>query len=122
MNGVVVRYGYEQPCALLPNDECKKKLQHCQTVGRNVEKLYFPKKSDIASTARGLRHNKTDNNDDNDNLLFKKDKASSLLTDDDDDENNKSNDKLWMDLDAIDTTGLDTNIAGIRHSAFKLNP
>ena len=40
----------------------------------------------------------------------------------DDDENIKSNDKLWMDLDAIDTTGLDTNIAGIRHSAFNLNP
>jgi hypothetical protein len=83
-------------------------------VGRNVEKLYFPKKSDVVSTARGLRHN-NDNN-----LLFKKEKTSSLLTDDD--ENNKTNDKLWMDLDAIDTTGLDTNIAGIRHSAFNLNP
>ena len=114
VNGVVVRYGYEQPSALLPNDECKTTLQHCLTVGRNVEKLYFPKKSDVVSTARGLRHNNVNN------LLFKKEKTSSLLTDDD--ENNKTNDKLWMDLDAIDTTGLDTNIAGIRHSAFNLNP
>lgn len=119
VNGIVVRYGYEQPSVLLPNDECKTTLQHCLTVGRNVEKLFFPKRSDVTSTVRGLRHN-NDNNDDDNNLLFKKGKTSSLLTDDD--ENNKSNDKLWMDLDAIDTTGLDTNIAGIRHSAFNLNP
>lgn len=123
VNGVVVRYGYEQPFALLPNDECKTALQHCLTVGRNIEKLHFPKKSDVASTERGLRHN-NDYNDGDNNLLFKKEKTSSFLTDDDDDdENNRTNDKLlWMDLDAIDTTGLDTNIAGIRHSAFNLNP
>jgi hypothetical protein len=31
-------------------------------------------------------------------------------------------DKLWLDLDVIDTTGLDTNVANIRHSAYNLNP
>lgn len=30
--------------------------------------------------------------------------------------------KPWLDLDVIDTTGLDTNIANIRHSAYNLNP
>jgi len=30
--------------------------------------------------------------------------------------------KEWLDLDVIDTTSLDTNIKGIRHSGFSMNP
>jgi hypothetical protein len=106
VNGIAVRFGYEQPHALLPNDDCKNKLQHCQTVGRKVESLYFPE--DVVSR-RGIGKH--------DNLLFK-DKSPLILLYDE----NKASEKSWMDLDAIDTTGLDTNIKGIRHSAYNLNP
>jgi hypothetical protein len=106
VNGIAVRFGYEQPHALLPNDDCKNKLQHCQTVGRKVESLYFPE--DVVSR-RGIGKH--------DNLLFKDESPLILLYDE-----NKASEKSWMDLDAIDTTGLDTNIKGIRHSAYNLNP
>jgi hypothetical protein len=106
VNGIAVRFGYEQPPALLPNDDCKMKLQHCQTVGRNVESLYFPE--DVISR-RGIGKR--------DNLLFiNKSPRVSLYGE------NKASEKSWMDLDVIDTTGLDTNIKGIRHSAYNLNP
>ncbi|KAL3815281.1 hypothetical protein ACHAXA_010092 [Cyclostephanos tholiformis] len=102
LNGLAVRSGYEQPFALLPNDDCKKKLQHLRTVGRCVESLYFPKlESSIVKR---------------DYLIFKEKAPLMLLYD-----KNKASDKSWMDLDVIDTTGLDTNMKKIRHSAFNLN-
>ena len=100
LNGVAVRSGYTQPSALLPNDDCKKKLQHLRTVGQCVESLYFPK-------GIGKR----------DYLIFKEKAPLMLLYNE-----NKAADKSWMDLDVIDTTGLDTNMKKIRHSAFNLNP
>jgi len=30
--------------------------------------------------------------------------------------------KQWLDIDVIDTTSLDTNIAGVRHGGFSVNP
>merc|ERR1712160_141904 len=32
-----------------------------------------------------------------------------------------SENHYWLDMDVIDMTGLDTNIAGMRHSGFSLN-
>jgi hypothetical protein len=105
VNGVAVRSGHEQPYALLPNDACKKKLQHLRTVGRCVESLFFP--DDVASR-RGIGEH--------DYRIFK-DKAPLVLHYD----KKKAAEKSWMDLDVIDTTGLDTNMKKIRHSAFNLN-
>ena len=35
--------------------------------------------------------------------------------------NNKNRKKYWMDCDVINTTGLDTNVNDVRHSAFSMN-
>jgi len=106
LNGIAVRLGYEQPHALLPNDDCKNKFQHCQTVGRNVGSLYFPE--DVVYRRTLGKH---------DNLLFKhKAPHVSLYCED------NASEKAWMDLDVVDTTGLDNNMQKIRHSAYNLNP
>ena len=106
LNGIAVRVGYEQPHALLPNDDCKNKFQHCQTVGRNVGSLYFPEDVVYRRTI-GKQ----------DNLLFKhKAPHVSLYCEE------KASEKAWMDLDVVDTTGLDNNMQKIRHSAYNLNP
>ena len=106
LNGIAVRVGYEQPHALLPNDDCKNKFQHCQTVGRNVGSLYFPEDVVYRRTI-GKQ----------DNLLFKhKAPHVSLYCEE------KASEKAWMDLDVVDTTDLDNNMQKIRHSAYNLNP
>ena len=106
LNGIAVRVGYEQPHALLPNDDCKNKFQHCQTVGRNVGSLYFPEDVVYRRTI-GKQ----------DNLLFKhKAPLVSLYCEE------KASEKAWMDLDVVDTTDLDNNMQKIRHSAYNLNP
>jgi hypothetical protein len=106
LNGIAIRVGYEQPHALLPNDDCKNKFQHCQTVGRNVGSLYFPEDVVYRRTI-GKQ----------DNLLFKhKAPHVSLYCEE------KASEKAWMDLDVVDTTDLDNNMQKIRHSAYNLNP
>jgi hypothetical protein len=112
-NGIGVRYGYRQPDALLPNDKNKERLSQMLTVGKCVESLYFPE--DVVER-RGIRKH--------DYLLFKEKAPIMLMSSDGNIESTKDEilDKAWMDLDVIDTTGLDTNIADIRHSAYNLNP
>jgi hypothetical protein len=83
------------------------------TVGKCVESLYFPE--DVVER-RGIRKH--------DYLLFNEKAPIMLMSSDGNIESTKDEilDKAWMDLDVIDTTGLDTNIADIRHSAYNLNP
>jgi hypothetical protein len=133
VNGIAVRYGYRQPDAILPNDSNKMQLKQLLTVGKCISSLYFPE--DVASQRNIIEH---------DYLIFKDD-APLLLRGTED----QVQEKYWMDLgtltyvslisitkkctlplkflnfratDVIDTTGLDTNIADIRHSAYNLNP
>jgi len=106
VNGIGVYYGYEQPHALLPNDANKKHLGYLETVGKCVESLYFP--PDVVSR-RSIN--------DHDYMLFKNLAPVMLMSD-----REEPTDKAWMDLDVIDTTGLDTNVADIRHSTYNLNP
>ena len=74
-------------------------------IGKSIESLHLP---DILSKNRNLHSE----------LLFQ-DRAPLVLCTDDE---NDLEEKAWLDLDVIDTTGLDTNIADIRHSAYNLNP
>ncbi|KAG7357072.1 alpha/beta fold family hydrolase [Nitzschia inconspicua] len=103
VNGLAVRYGYRQPYELLPNDGNKKSLKELLTVGKCIDSLYFSE--DVAERRGVVGH---------DYLRFREN-APILLRE-------EAHGKLWMDLDVIDTTGLDTNIADIRHSAYNLNP
>lgn len=115
MNGMAVYSGYDQPEVLQPKPNRAlgefseqevylgryKFLQ--EVIGLRIESLYFPTKQDREGQ--------------NDALLFKVRAPVIVCTDDE-----PVADRAWLDLDVIDTTGLDTNIAGIRHSGFNLNP
>ncbi|CAB9500532.1 Alpha/beta hydrolase of unknown function (DUF900) [Seminavis robusta] len=117
-NGLRVYFGYDQPEVLQPRPsrDCASHSERevyqgkhrflQQVIGLSIESLYFP--SDI------------DKDNVNDALLFKERAPVIVCTDGDDEE--QVQDRAWLDVDVIDTTGLDTNIAGIRHSGFNLNP
>ena len=115
MNGLSVWLGYGQPEVLQPRPtrDCGKyserdvfqgkHLIKQEVVGLSIESLFM--RDDI------------DRDEVNEALLFKERAPVLVCTEDADVE-----DKAWLDVDVIDTTGLDTNIAGIRHSGFNLNP
>ena len=115
MNGLSVYLGYGQPEVLQPRRtsdrethserevfQGKHKFKQ-EVVGFSIESLYM--RDDV------------DKEEVNDALLFKERAPVLVCT-----ENEEVEDKAWLDVDVIDTTGLDTNIAGIRHSGFNLNP
>ena len=105
-NGLGTYVGYKQPEALRPVlGAHKPRLGLQYVVGRSIDLLHFP-----------------DEWLDNDNLgqhderLVFQERAPLTLSADED-----ANDHLWLDMDVIDTTGLDTNIEGIRHGGYNLN-
>lgn len=81
--------------SLKPNFERKRELMI--EVGRNIQDLYFPKEMKQQYIERGRENEFA-------RQLFR-----------------KSTDRLWLDIDVIDMTGLDTNIKGMRHSGFSYN-
>jgi len=115
MNGIGVYFGYEQPEVLQPKPTSElsrlserevyfgKHLFKQEVIGFAIESLYYPK--DV------------DRDELNEALLFKERAPVIVCTEEED-----VQDRAWLDVDVIDTTGLDTNIAGIRHSGFNLNP
>jgi len=115
VNGLLVYSGFKQPEALQPKAtrdlgkfserqvyQGKYRFRQ-QVIGLSIESLYFD--DDV------------DKDELNDALLFKE-RAPVLVCAEDE----EVQDRAWLDVDVIDTTGLDTNIAGIRHSGFNLNP
>jgi hypothetical protein len=107
VNGIGVYCGYRQPDALLPNDFNKKRLRSQYVVGRSIESLSLPKYF--------VQHEGAVNH-----LIFQPQAPLRLFSERD--SNNALLDRQWLDLDVIDMTGLDTNIANIRHTGFNLNP
>ena len=105
VNGIGVYFGYKQPCNLEPNNNNNAQLRYQLVIGKSIESLYLP---DNLSQNRNLRSE----------LLFQDRAPLVLCTSEEEDHEEKA----WLDLDVIDTTGLDTNIADIRHSAYNLNP
>ena len=115
MNGFGVYFGYGQPEVLQPKPArdiahfSEREVYHGkyllmqQVIGLSIEDLFFG--------------NDVDKDELNDALLFRERAPVIVCTEEED-----VQDKAWLDVDVIDTTGLDTNIAGIRHSGFNLNP
>lgn len=130
MNGLGVYFGYGQPEVLQPKPtRALGQLKPNRTPGNSAtgnvfsEKEVFQGKSRYKQQVIGLSieelyfGNDVDKDGLNDALLFK-DRAPVIVLAEEDD----VQDRAWLDVDVIDTTGLDTNIAGIRHSGFNLNP
>jgi Alpha/beta hydrolase of unknown function (DUF900) len=115
INGIAVYCGYTQPETLQPNQANKDRLGHQLVVGKAINHLYLP-----AHLAKASKYH--------DYQIFPESAPLVLLPYKPKHKNGhykkdeESLDKLWLDLDVIDTTGLDTNVATIRHSAYNLNP
>lgn len=105
VNGIGLYFGYKQPCNLEPNDKNNTQLRYQSVIGKSIESLYLPE---------NLSQNRSLHSE----LLFQDRAPLVLCTNEEED----LEEKAWLDLDVIDTTGLDTNIADIRHSAYNLNP
>ena len=106
VNGIALHVGYQQPRALLSTlkPQSKRPLGYRKVVGKNVNSLHVLPDSDEGDEGKS-------------ELPIFRNRAPILLSLED-----QEYDQLWLDMDMIDTTGLDTNIAGIRHSAFNINP
>ena len=109
MNGYAPHFGYDEPKVLRPTITSAKskptKWEFMNRIGRSIEELYFPNEMGLHGREEEFRR-----------LLFNKNASIDLSG------NTKyTNDRLWLDLDVIDMTGLDTNIKNQRHSGFSLN-
>lgn len=114
-NGVAIKvFGFEQPCELQPTERNKQRLCQRAVIGRSIDELYFQVRNNGGeSTARYEKSQDIPRR-----LLFSGNSASYMQLEGTTD----SDVRPWLDVDVIDCTGLDTNIAGIRHSAYNLNP
>lgn len=115
MNGTRKFFGYSQPRIL--NKDGKEsggnRRRGCSpqnVVGRDIGSIYLPDPQD-------------DDGDEekaslmaDERLLFKGAPAIILSSD------GEVQEHLWLDVDVIDTTQLDTNIKDLRHSGFNVNP
>ena len=112
INGTLPHFGYEQPEVLNPtiSHEKEKKWALMERCGRSIGGLYFP--DEVAQ-----QYNKSGNLNDLRRLLFNKARSLNVSGQ----SKGTNGDKLWLDMDVIDMTGLDTNIKGMRHSGFSLN-
>ena len=112
-NGAMVYFGYQQPEILQPwllpenatfserRQQTRRRLVQ-EVIGKSIESLYFP--DDL-------------NKDDIDDALLFNLRAPIMVCTED-----HVQDRAWLDVDVIDITGLDTNLNGIRHNGFNLNP
>lgn len=138
VNGFGSYMGYEPPEALQPKlpstSESSNNTDHQQTsqsvnkdktyrkcmhsherIGKSIDSLHFLAKE---SGGEGNKaRTEADEEEDIDVRLLFCDKAPMVLKTE-----VELQDDLWLDIDVIDTTGLDTNIAGLRHGGYNLNP
>ena len=93
-------FDYVEPEVLRPSlkPDFERKRELMIEVGRNVQDLYFPEEVKQQYIENG-RENEFSRQ------LFNKSDSG----------------RPWLDIDCIDMTGLDTNIAGMRHSGFSYN-
>ncbi|KAL7542198.1 hypothetical protein ACHAWF_007113 [Thalassiosira exigua] len=116
-NGTATRFGYQQPEVLNPTIHPYKptKWARMERIGHSLGKLYF-------DPTVGQKHCNDGNEQAFRRQLF--DKRAPLDFSGEtkkSKKNKKTRNRLWLDMDVIDMTGLDTNIKGMRHSGFSLN-
>ena len=109
MNGIGVRLGYQQPPELQPNKRNRENLRYQEVIGKSIDKLFLPPVPQTMKDNSGDKRHAS-------SLVFAERAPLTIVSEEEDLE------RSWLDLDVIDTSGLDTNIANIRHSAFNLNP
>ena len=118
INGTCNYLGYEQPRILSTNEKGKDKsnrkrdFRYQHRVGRDIELLYFPDTEQHLSDEEDVERQPASD----ERLLFKGVPPIILSSDE------QPHEHLWLDVDVIDTTQLDTNIQDLRHSGFNVNP
>jgi len=107
INGLAARRGYQHWDALLPELPRSQKRQPFrlqERVGRSIDSLHFPALNKRDGSSK--------------HLVFQE--RSSIVGARPGSANEEEN-VDWLDMDCVDMTGLDSNIAGLRHSGFSLN-
>ena len=118
INGMCNYLGYSQPSILNKdgkesNGQNRKEGYHPQNVvGRDIGSLYFPDPQEGKEEGDEERTSLLTD----ERLLFMGAPAIILSAD------GHVKEHLWLDVDVIDTTQLDTNIKDLRHSGFNVNP
>ena len=106
VNGIANRYRFQAPQVF--DGKVYEKNHSCiptqQVIGRTVDKLCLTQDNEKSGLFKQIS-------------IRSKEKSSPFTH-----KNEAISDVLWLDLDVIDTTSLDTNIKGIHHSAFNANP
>jgi Alpha/beta hydrolase of unknown function (DUF900) len=115
LNGIAVYCGYTQPETLQPNQANRERLGQQLVVGKAIKQLYLP--AHLAKAGKFEDYQIFPHVSPLVLLPFKHKHKNGHHK-----KHEETLEKLWLDLDVIDTTGLDTNIATIRHSAYNLNP
>lgn len=105
--------GMQQPDLLVPRGKNNSERGIYRVLGCDFDRLYF---SDNDSVKEGDEESGRMAPLLNEALVFKDTPPLVLSTADE-----KAQERRYLDLDAIDVTSLDTNIAGIRHGGFNLN-
>lgn len=114
INGLCNRMGRKQSHLLTSNTDLKsysKKLEYL-SAGYDIHLLHFPGKV-LPTTESG----ETNLPPSIKNALIFQNIPPTLSV-----AGEKLTEKKWLDIDVIDTTSLDTNMKGIRHSGFNTNP
>lgn len=115
-NGLFEYCGHGQPKLLQgptppeTDKNGKRKFRYRRVFGKDIRSLYFPLK--VVASERSIEEcSEVDKR-----LIFRQRVPTVVLSDD------RHHERNWLDLDVIDTTQLDANIMGLRHSGFNLNP
>lgn len=102
LNGISNSLKYPQPGACESTARMQESGFHLQQpIGRNVDSLYVEEGTDMGTKAMVLQHRGSISK------LSKREAETAS--------------KMWLDCDVIDTTGLDTNVNDLRHSAYNVN-
>jgi len=110
VNGIAPKFGYEDPEVLRPSiTPYGQHWARMERVGCSIEHLYF---------SAGVRQQYHDSGNAE---ALRRQLFNNEAVEFGGETNDADNGKLYLDMDVIDMTGLDTNIKGMRHSGFSLN-
>lgn len=102
LSAVLNYFGLKQSDLLSKRDRDEKVRFYAEkTVGRNFDSLFFPN---------------NDNGYERQIYLFRETPSLVLSP------LEEMQDQQWIDIDVIDSSNIDTNVASLRHSAFNVNP
>eukprot|EP00560_Eucampia_antarctica_P006736 CAMPEP_0197825798 /NCGR_PEP_ID=MMETSP1437-20131217/2840_1 /TAXON_ID=49252 ORGANISM="Eucampia antarctica, Strain CCMP1452" /NCGR_SAMPLE_ID=MMETSP1437 /ASSEMBLY_ACC=CAM_ASM_001096 /LENGTH=198 /DNA_ID=CAMNT_0043425961 /DNA_START=131 /DNA_END=727 /DNA_ORIENTATION=+ len=115
MNAIAHFFGKKTPPLLLPKLVNSKKVSFA-TIGVNFDLMMdkiqeTQESSDVTTETNSISD---DGKPEVGKTYFKLPNASAFT--------HSTDRKRWLDIDVIDTTSLDTNIKGLRHSSFQMNP